>query len=112
MSNLLEMANVQSILLLHAQGWPQRRIARELGIDRSTVGKYVRQGLCGAKPANAPTGCQDSKPANLRMVPAPGGGTGRAADRRYNRIVGIRTSPCGDRFGVSGRPAEQVPTAS
>ena len=72
MANLLKMANVQSILLLHAQGWPQRRIARELGIDRETVRKYVRQQLCGAKPANAPTGSEDSKPANLPTVPALG----------------------------------------
>ena len=72
MSNLLKMANVQSILLLHAQGWTQRRIARELGVDRETVRKYVRQGLCGAKPANVLTGSEEPKPANLPMVPAPG----------------------------------------
>ena len=71
MANLLKMANVQSILLLHAQGWTQRRIARELEIDRETVRKYVRQQLCGAKPANVPTGSEPSKPATLPVVPAP-----------------------------------------
>ncbi|HEY2139639.1 MAG TPA: IS21 family transposase [Chthoniobacterales bacterium] len=70
MANLLKMAKVQSILSLHAQGWTQRRIARELGISRDSVGKYVRQQLCGAKPANAPAGSVDSKPANLPVLPA------------------------------------------
>lgn len=70
MANLLKMAKVQSILSLHAQGWPQRRIARELGVNRETVGKYLRQQLCGAKPANAPTGSEEPKPASLALLPA------------------------------------------
>ena len=41
MGNRLKMARVQSILSLHAQGWSRRRIARELGIDRETVSRYV-----------------------------------------------------------------------
>ena len=69
MANLLKMANVQSILSLHALGWEQRRIARELGIDRETVRKYLRHGLAGAKPANAPTGSDESKPATLTSPP-------------------------------------------
>ena len=72
MANLLKMANVQSILLLHAQGWTQRRIARELAVDRETVRKYVRRGLCGANPANVLTGSEESKPANQQRDPAPG----------------------------------------
>ncbi|HEU5433195.1 MAG TPA: helix-turn-helix domain-containing protein [Thermomicrobiales bacterium] len=71
MANLLKMAKLQSILSLHAQQWSQRRIARELGVDRGTVGKYLRQQSCGAKPANAPTGSGESKPASLTGVPAP-----------------------------------------
>jgi len=71
MANLLKMAISQSILSLHAQGWKQRRIALALGIDRETVRKYLRQGSCGAKPANAPTGSDESKPATLADVPAP-----------------------------------------
>lgn len=70
MANLLKMAIVQSILSLHAQGWSQRRISRELGVDRETVGKYLRQQLCGAKPANAPTGSEQPKPASLAGLPA------------------------------------------
>ena len=52
MANQLKMATVQFILELHAQGWSGRRIARELGVDRETVSRYVAQ----SKPANAPIG--------------------------------------------------------
>ena len=52
MANQLKMATVQFILSLHAQGWSGRRIARELGVNRETVSRYV----CGSKPANAPIG--------------------------------------------------------
>src|SRR5688572_16464398 len=71
MANVLKMAILESILSLHAQHWSQRRIARELGVDRDTVRKYLRQRLCGAKPANRPTGSAGSKPATLPGAPAP-----------------------------------------
>ncbi len=72
MANQLKMALVESIITLHGHGWSRRRIARELGIHRETVGRYV--GL-GPKPAskaptdseaagNAPLGIDPSKPAN------------------------------------------------
>jgi transposase len=64
MSNLLNVAMIQSILSLHAQGWSQRRIARTLGIDRETVRRYVQ---AHSKPANSPigsAGATDSNPAN------------------------------------------------
>ena len=54
MSNQLKMAQVQSILALSVRGWSQRRIARELGVDRETVARYV--GLASANPAKVPTG--------------------------------------------------------
>ena len=70
MSNQLKMAQVQSIVALHVRGWSQRRIARELGVDRETVARYV--GLSAARPAKVPTGSdesgvpgEDSKPAKL-----------------------------------------------
>ncbi len=43
MSNDLKMAKVISIQALHRQGWSQRRIARELGVDRGTVARQLRQ---------------------------------------------------------------------
>ena len=59
MANLLTMADIQAILKLHRQGWPQRRIARELDVDRETVAKYVRASRCIPKPAKAPLGSDE-----------------------------------------------------
>jgi transposase len=68
MPNLLNVAMIETILSLHARGWSGRRIARELGIDRETVSRQLRQAASSSKPANAPTGSAidagDSKPAN------------------------------------------------
>jgi transposase len=58
MANLLKMAKAQAIIVLHAQGWRQRRIARELDIDRETVAKYLRAATCAPKPAKAPIGSE------------------------------------------------------
>src|SRR5258708_11157130 len=47
MSNVLKVSLQTTIHSLHDHGWSRRRIARELGIDRETVGRYLRL----AKPA-------------------------------------------------------------
>lgn len=74
MSNQLKMPNVQSILALRRQGWSFARIARELGVHRETVARYVRlhskpaeapPGADAPKPAEAPTGSLDSKPSHV-----------------------------------------------
>ena len=65
MANQLKMAMVHAILTLKQRGWSQRRIARELGIDRETVARYVHLREADSKPAtNAPTGSAGLKPAN------------------------------------------------
>jgi transposase len=68
MSNHLQMALVETILSLRERGWSQRRIAKELGINRDTVSRYLESATDGSKPANAPPGSGDdsnpSKPAN------------------------------------------------
>ena len=71
MANVLKMAIVDSILSLHSLHYSQRRIARELGIDRETVGKYLRERSRGPKPANVPTGSAAPKPATFAGPPAP-----------------------------------------
>ena len=58
MANRLKMAKVQAILGLHEKGWRNRRIARELDVNRETVAKYVRAAACAAKPAKAPLGSE------------------------------------------------------
>ncbi len=59
MANQLNMADVQAILALVARGWSYRRIGRELGIDRATVGRYARgAGGDGSSPSEALGGCE------------------------------------------------------
>jgi predicted transcriptional regulator len=42
MSNLLKDSLLAAIYSLHDKGWSQRRIARELGLNREKVGRYLR----------------------------------------------------------------------
>ena len=88
----LKMDLQQSILSLSERGWSQRRIARELGVNRETVARYRRLGraptpatLAGAplgeapvpeaKPAIPPTGSEGApQAANPAILPA--GSTG------------------------------------
>ena len=57
MANQLKMAMVHTIEALYQQGWSRRRIAREVGIHRETVAKYIQQLTQGPpKPAKATLG--------------------------------------------------------
>ena len=40
MSNVLKMSHQEAVRSLHEKGWSDRRIARELGINRRTVSRY------------------------------------------------------------------------
>lgn len=76
MAKRLEMAIVQSILSLHAQGWSGRRIAVALEINRETVSHYLRQQRAAdSKPANAPISpagsAANSKPATALIGSEP-----------------------------------------
>lgn len=52
--NRLEVSLQQAIIALHGRGWSQRRIARELCINRETVAVHVQ----AAKPAISTTGSE------------------------------------------------------
>lgn len=67
MANQLKMATVQAVFGLHQRGWSNRRIARELGIHRETVARYVDLARRQAKPANPPPGSADAE----SLLPAP-----------------------------------------
>ena len=41
MANHLRMAMIQAIVTLHQRGWSNRRIARELGVDRGAVARHL-----------------------------------------------------------------------
>jgi len=69
MANRLKMAQQKAIQALSEKGWSQRRIARELRVNRETVGRYVRlaeqpsQGDEDSKPALSIPGSDPPKPA-------------------------------------------------
>jgi len=113
MPNLLKMGKVQSILSLHAQGRSQREIARTLGVDRGTVHKYLRLGLCGPKPAIAPAGSDPSKPAAPGSEPkpanAPIGVTAGSAAVGLNVPIGGLHPPPGSKPAIApiGPPGPQ-----
>jgi len=71
MANQLNMAQVQNILILHQQGFSQRKIAQTLGMNRETVARYLRSVLeptvssaqTPSKPAISPPGSAGRKNA-------------------------------------------------
>lgn len=66
----LKVNQQQSIIALHQQGWSGRRIARELGLDRGTVAKYLAE---EPKPATNPqTGPGAASPAKPATNPQTG----------------------------------------
>jgi hypothetical protein len=72
MANLLKMAMIDSIVALHRRGWSNRRIARELGIDRDAVSRHVRQAAKAAKAAKAPPGSGDGAESSKAAKAPPG----------------------------------------
>ena len=98
MANQLSVAKVHSILTLHERGWSQRRIARELGINRETVARYVRQAQTSdSKPAmNAPPGSSppETGPPGAKPATSANALTGSALPGRAQGAV--RTGPVSD----------------
>jgi DNA-directed RNA polymerase specialized sigma24 family protein len=60
--NILNVSLQHSILTLAAHGWSRRRIARELDLDRETVGRYLR--LVRSKPAISTPGSEADRRQN------------------------------------------------
>lgn len=69
MANQLKMAEVQAIIGLLEKGWSQRRIARELGVNRETVARYAHS--LKSKPAN-PTPGSESPTGPKPAISTPG----------------------------------------
>lgn len=84
MANHLKMAEIQAIRVLHERGWSRRKIARELGIHRETVGRYLQllasgdgagAGLACENQPNPPTG------SGLQNRPSPPAGNSGPSSR-------------------------------
>lgn len=87
MANHLKVAKVLSIHELHVRGWSQRRIARELGISRGAVSRYLSK----ASQSHAPPVGSD-RPNEAK---APTGS--EAADLGANRATSCEEAPTGSR---------------
>jgi len=68
--NQLHVSLQHSIATLAAQGWSARKIARELGVHRETVGRYLDPVETDSKPAIPPTGSPESSDSKPAIVPA------------------------------------------
>ena len=54
--NQLNVSLQHSIVTLSAQGWSARKVARELGLKRETVGRYLRLAADAANQPFRPSG--------------------------------------------------------
>ena len=97
--NQLKVNLQQSILTLAAHGWPCRRIGRELGVHRETIGKCLRE--------------TDSKPATSTFDPP----TQVVVDRVFvsrgkclSRPVSTRSLGLPESFTISANRLEHVGT--
>jgi len=54
--NELKVNQQQTIAALHEQGWSKCRIAREIGMDRKTVRRYLAKVGTAKSPGNPQTG--------------------------------------------------------
>ncbi len=70
--NRLSVSLQQSILTLHERGWSARRIARELGVHRETVGRELQR----SNPAKVTPGSEsDVTPEPAKVTPGSEGGS-------------------------------------
>ena len=73
--NQLNVSQQHSITALAAKGWSASKIARELGVHRETVGRYLQPTTSESKQAIPPIGSEAasvSKPANVPPGPMRG----------------------------------------
>ena len=71
--NELKVNQRHAIVTLHQQGWSKRKIARELGVDRSAVRRYLA-GTDSKPPTNPQTGSEAQNPPAAAESPSPATG--------------------------------------
>src|SRR5271170_6657172 len=93
----LKLSLQQAIITLRKNGWSHRAIARELGIDRGTVGKHLRldskpatevpAGSDPAKPAISTPGSETDDPSNSAKVPTDSPAGERSHSARWREKI-------------------------
>jgi len=98
--NELKMDIQQAISTLSGSGWSQRKIARELGIDRETVARYRRlaREAEAAKPAIPPAGSEPAATSNPAIVP-PGSESPTVPASNATELSNPAISPAGSKSG-------------
>jgi transposase len=121
MANQLKMAKIQMVWELYRLGWSQRRIARDLALDRETVRKYLVLARERSQHATMPPAVSvpeaDAKPVTgpARSEDPPAGEIGSNPTRsfleaRIDEIVRAPRELCLDvEHGPPGIAAEIVP---
>ena len=94
MANLLKMAMIETILSLHRAGWSNRRIARELGVDRDAVSRHIRRRPI-QKPPNASR--LRTKPKRFKSR--------QSASRLGRGCGGVKSRQSAPRLGTILQPA-------
>ena len=89
MANLLKMAMIDTILSFHRLGWSNRRIARELGIDRDAVSRHIHQALANPKAGKAPPGSEEGGGESKAAKAPPG-----SADRAIGQLKSRQSAHC------------------
>src|SRR5579885_1315425 len=75
------MAMLETIVRPGRQDWSNRRLARELGIDRNAVSRHIRQARENPKPARAPTGSDAAADSSKAAKAPPGSEDGSDGSR-------------------------------
>lgn len=97
MANHMKVAKVSSIKELYAQGWSQRRIARELGVSRGAVRRHLQATANGTQAdspsgdsnrAKAPTGSGDGAERSNRTTCAKAPTGSRSLCEPFRELIG------------------------
>jgi len=120
MANNLKMDMVFSILTLHNAGWSDRRIARELGVHRETVARYLQLAKASgnlpagsgrtAKPANDPPTGSGAPPKPAMNPPTGSDGLPDLPAGSANTPKPVTELPAGS--ADRSKPATNPPTGS
>jgi transposase len=88
MANYLQDSMKETIRTLDKKGWSRRRIARELGINRRTVGKYIASKASNCTISTAGAGIDSKEVTNSKCTISTTGAPGRKSScLKYHNYI-------------------------
>jgi transposase len=109
---MIEAESVRELRALHARGWGSKRIARELGVSRNTVKRYLREGVAAEIQTRPSARALDDDARRAAMALFDGEAEGNAVV--VTELLRARGHEVGERTVqklVAGRRRELVATA-